>query len=120
MSDRIRFIPHDGKQILLIDFSNCSAGEVAEICREVPELLTTHPLGSVLILSDFTGASCDAEAIRVLQETAVFDKPFVKKSAFVGTGSFPQEFSENLSSFARRAFPDFKTRDEALAWLAKD
>ena len=120
MTDRLRFITHQGKQILLIDLSNCRATEVEKVFRSVPDLVTTCPLGSVLILSDFTGASCDAEAIRVLQETAVFDKPFVKKSAFVGTGSFPQEFSENLSSFARRAFPDFKTRDEALAWLAKD
>ena len=119
MSDRIRFIPHDGKQILLIDFSNCSAGEVAEICREVPELLTTHPLGSVLILSDFTGASFDEAAIRVMQQAAVFDKPYVKKSAFVGAENFPKAFYESLSSFSRREFPAFKTRDEALAWLAK-
>lgn len=120
MSDRIRFIPHDGKQMLLLDFSNCSAAEVEEICREVPELLTTHPLGSVLILSDFRGASFDEAAIRVMQQTAVFDKPYVKKSAFVGAENFPKAFYENLSSFSRREFPAFKTRDDALAWLAKD
>jgi hypothetical protein len=28
MTDRIRFISHEGKQILLIDFSNCAAAEV--------------------------------------------------------------------------------------------
>jgi hypothetical protein len=41
-------------------------------------------------------------------------------SAFVGTDSFPEGFFENLRSFSRREFPVFKTRDEALAWLAKD
>jgi hypothetical protein len=82
--------------------------------------VTARPLGSVLILSDFTGASFDEEAIRVMQQTAVFDKPYVKKSAFVGTESFPQEFLENLRSFSRREFRVFKNRDEALAWLAKD
>jgi hypothetical protein len=50
--------------------------------------VTTRPLGSVLALSDFTGASFDAEGIRVLKEAAAFDKPFVKKSAFVGTENF--------------------------------
>jgi hypothetical protein len=120
MIDRVQFITHQSKQILLVNLSNCSAAEVGKILRELPEAVATHPLGSVLILSDFTGASCDAEAIRVLQETAVFDKPFVKKSAFVGTGSFPLGFSENLSSFSRREFLDFETHDEALAWLAKD
>ena len=37
--------------------------------------MTTRPLGSVLILSDFTGASFDAEAIRVLKETGKFPRP---------------------------------------------
>ena len=120
MTDRIGFITHHGKQILLVDLSNCSAAEVEKTCRAVPELVTTHPRGSVLILSDFTGGSFDEEAIRVMKETAVFDKPHVKKSAFVGTENFPREFSENLSSFSRREFPAFKTREEALAWLAKD
>jgi hypothetical protein len=70
--------------------------------------------------SDFTGASFDAEGIRVFKETAAFDKPFVRKSAFVGTENFPHGLSEKLSNFSRREFPAFKTRDEALAWLAKD
>lgn len=120
MTDHIRFITHHSKRILLIDLSNCSSDDVNKILREVPDLVTTRPLNSVLILSDFTGASFDEEAIRVMQQTAVFDKPYVKKSAFVGTESLPQGFSENLKSFSRREFPTFKTRDQALAWLTKD
>ena len=53
MTDRLRFISHEGKQILLVDFSNCSAAEVEKVCRAVPELVTTLPRNSVLILSDF-------------------------------------------------------------------
>ncbi len=63
MTDRIRFISHDGKKILLVDFSNCSAAEVEKVCRAVPEVVTTLPLNSVLILSDYTGASFDKEAM---------------------------------------------------------
>jgi len=120
MTDRARFITHQSKQILLIDLSSCSPDNVDRIFRTVPDLVTTRPLRSVLILSDFTAASFDEEAIRVMQQTAVFDKPYVKKSAFVGTESFPQGFFEDLRTFSRREFPAFKTRDEALAWLAKD
>ena len=120
MIDRIRFITHQGKQILLVDLSKCSPDNVDRIFRAVPDVVTTRPLGSVLILSDFMGASFDAEAIRVMQQTAVFNKPYVKKSAFVGTKSFPTGFFENLKHFSRRDFPAFETRDEALAWLAKD
>jgi hypothetical protein len=120
MTGGARFISHHGKQILLIDLSNCLPDSVEGIFRRVPDLVTTHPLGSVLILSDFTGASFSEEAIRVMQQTAVFNKQYIKKSAFVGTESFPQGFSDNLKSFSRREFPAFKTRKEALAWLAKD
>jgi hypothetical protein len=120
MTDDLRFITHQGKQILLIDISNCSSDRVGKIFQTIPDIVTTHPLGSVLILSDFTGASIDEEAIRIVQQTAVFDKMYVKKSACVGTENFPPEYSENLSDFSRREFPAFKTRDDALAWLAKD
>jgi hypothetical protein len=120
VTDRIGFITHQGKQILLIDVSNCSAADVEKTFRAVPEFVTTRPRGSVFILTDFTGASFDLEAIRVMKETAVFDKSFVRKSAWVGTADFPQVFSENLKNFARREFPAFKTREAALAWLAED
>ena len=120
MTDRLRFITHEGKQILLIDLSNCSAAEVETMFRLVPELVTKRPRGAVLILTDFEAASFNQEAIRVMKETAVFDKPYVKKSAWAGTQNFPHVFSANLSSFSRREFPAFKTREEALAWLAKD
>jgi hypothetical protein len=94
VTDRIGFITHQGKQILLIDVSNCSAADVEKTFRAVPEF--------------------------VMKETAVFDKSFVRKSAWVGTADFPQVFSENLKNFARREFPAFKTREAALAWLAED
>jgi hypothetical protein len=71
MHERIRQINHHGKQVLVVDLSNCSAVEVAKILRAVPELVTTRP-------------------------------------------------SENLKKFSRREFPTFKTREEALTWLAKD
>jgi len=120
MADRIQFVSHGGKQILFVDFSNCSPAEVEKICRAVPELVTALPRNSVLILSDFTGASFDKDAIRAMKESAVFDKPHVKKSAWVGAENFPHEFSRSLSNFSRREFPAFKSREEALAWLVKD
>ena len=119
MTERLRFITHQGKQILLIDLSHCSTAEVENIFRAVPNLVTTRPRGSVLILSDFTGASFDQEAVRIMKETAVFDKPYVKKSAWTGAKSLPQAFVDDLISFSRRDFTIFKTREAALAWLVK-
>jgi hypothetical protein len=120
LTDHIQFINHQQKQILLIDVSNCSAAEVAKIFHAVPEFVTVRPRDSVLILSDFTGAAFDPKAVRIMRETAVFDKPYVKRSAWMGTENFPQAFAESVGSFSRREFPIFETRKEALVWLAKD
>ena len=120
MHERIRFIDHQGKKILLVDFSNCAANEVERIARAVPDYVTVQPRSSVLVLTDFTGASFDRDALRAMKETAVFDKPFVKKSALLGTESLPAPFYEELISFSRRELVILKTREEALDWLAAD
>jgi hypothetical protein len=120
LAKHIRFFPHRGKRILLLDLADCSTIEVEGIFRATPEVVSACARGSVLILTDFRGASIDREALRVMKETAVFDKPFVKKSAWTGAENFPRIFSEDLSSFSRREFRIFESRMEALTWLAKD
>jgi hypothetical protein len=120
VTNRIRFITHQRKQILLVDVSNCLASQVQEIVRAVPDLVITQPRGSVLLLSDFTGASFDEEAVRVMKEAAVFDKTFIKKTAWVGAEDLPEEYAKNIKNYSRRIFPAFDTREEALAWLVKD
>jgi hypothetical protein len=62
MHERTRFIDHQGKEVLFVDFSNCPANEVEEIARTVPNFTTVQPLGSVLVLTDFTGAAFDRDA----------------------------------------------------------
>ena len=120
MEEAIRFIDHQGKKILLVDFSNCPANEVEEIARAVPTYVTVQPRDSVLVLTDFTGASFDRDALLAMKETAVFDKPFVKKSALIGTEDLPVSFYDELKSYSRRELLTFKTREEALAWLVAD
>jgi hypothetical protein len=118
LTDHIHFIHYQRKQILLLDVLNCSPAHVRKIFQAVPEFVTVRPLDSVLILADFTGASFDAEAIRAMEEAAVFDKPYVRKCAWIGT--VQASLTQSVSSFSRRKFSVFQTRTEALAWLARD
>ena len=120
IGDRIRFFDDAGKRILLVDLSNCKAREVEEITRRVPDYVTSQRLRSVLILTDFSAASFDRDALLALKETAVFDKPYVNKSALIGTESLPREFYEDMKSFSRRDLPIFSSREEALKWLVDD
>jgi hypothetical protein len=120
MEDRIRFIEHQGKQILLVDLSHCSASEVEKMARLVPSYVTSEPRESVLLLADFTGAEFDRIAIDRLKEGAVFDRPHLKRSAWVGIESLPKVFYEHIKSFSRRELPTFKTREEAMEWLVQE
>jgi hypothetical protein len=90
------------------------------IARAIPETVTAQPRGSVLLLVDFTGASFNNEALLAMKESAVFDKPYIKKSAWVGATNLPTAFEQNLRDFSRREFPSFKSREEALTWLVED
>jgi hypothetical protein len=118
--ERIRFITHGGKRILDVNMARCSASEVEKVARALPDFVTAEPLASVRMLVDFAGASFDAEALRTMRETAIFDKPYIKKTAWIGTESLPESHREDVSKYSRREFPVFKERGEALEWLAKD
>jgi hypothetical protein len=120
MHERIQSISHQGKQVILADLSRCSAVEVEQIVRAVPDYVTAQPLGSVLLLVDFTGALFDQQALRAMKECAVFDKHYIKKSTWVGAGNLPHAFEKSLKAFSKREFPTFETREEALNWLVGD
>ena len=118
--DRIRFITHQGKRILLVDLTNCSAGDVMKIAVQAQRIVTAQLRNSTLILSDLTGVQFSRDAVTRIKEVAVFDRPYVKRSAIVGAEGLPKVFYEALRTFSRREFPKFKTREEALDWLVKE
>ena len=120
MEDRIRIIEHKGKKIPLADLSHCTAREVEKISLLVPTYVTSEPRGSVLLLADLTGAEFDRIAIERMKESAVFDRPHLKRSAWVGIESLPKVFYEHIKNFSQRDLPAFKTREEAMDWLVSD
>jgi len=120
MEERIRFIEHKGKQVFLVDMSNCTAEELEKYALLVPSYVTSEKAGSVLLLADFTGAQFDRLSIERLKVAAVFDRPHLKKSAWVGADKLPKVVFEHIRNFSRRDLPTFKTREEALDWLVSE
>ena len=118
--DHVRFITHQGRQILFCDLTNCAAEEVIERLSEVQRIVTAQPRNSVLTLGDLTGAEFSLAAFTRTKEVAVFDRPYVKRAALVGAQSLPKVFYEALKTFSQRDFRRFKTRDEAMDWLVRE
>src|ERR1700739_4108618 len=81
--ERIRFVTHRGHRILLVDYTNCTADEVAEIADDAPPIVTREPLGSVLLLADFSGAKFDRETVEHIKIAAAIDKRHLKRDAWV-------------------------------------
>lgn len=82
--------------------------------------IARHEKGSLLTLADFTGAEVDKAVATRIKEVLTLDRPFVKRSALVGTDSLPHVFYEHFKNFSQRELPAFQTREEAMDWLVSE
>jgi hypothetical protein len=115
--ERLRFVKHKGQEIFLIDFSHCKSKEIVLLLDQVRADIARHAPGSVLTLADFSDAQIDKAVATKIKEVLVLDRPYVKKSAWIGTHSLPRVFYENFKNFSQREIPTFETREEAMDWL---
>ena len=118
--DRIRFVTHRDQRILLLDFTGCTAEEVADIAGQAPAIITPEPSGSLLTLGDFSGAEFTREAIERIKISMAFNRAHVKRSAWVLTENLPKALYDSVRSFTAREFPVFATREEALDYLVSE
>ena len=117
--ERLHFENYKGHAILVIDFSHSSNQEMLALLDQVKASVERQAPASLLILSDFTGTHIDKKVATRAKEVLVLDRPYVKRSAWIGTENLPHVFYENFRSFSQRELPIFKTREEAMEWLVK-
>jgi hypothetical protein len=119
MAERISFITYKSKPIMLVDLSHSDPKEILLLLEEVQRTVARHERGSLLTLADLTGAHIDRAVATRMKEVLTLDRPFVKRSAWVGGESVPRVYYENIKTFSQREFPQFKTREEAMDWLVE-
>jgi len=120
LEERLHFVKHKGHAIYVIDFTHCAEKEMLLLLDMVRADIARHAPGSLLTLSDFTGAEVDKNVATRIKEVLVLDRPYVKRAAWVGTENMPHIFYEHFKNFSQRDLPTFKTREEALEWLVQD
>lgn len=118
--NRLRFVKHKGQAIFLVDFSHCNSNEILLLIEQVRAIVARHAHGSMLTLGDFTGAEINKKVATRMKEVLTLDRPYVKRSAWVGADSMPHVFQDNIKSFTQRDYPTFKTREEAMDWLVAE
>jgi hypothetical protein len=115
--ERLRYLEHKGKRVLLVDLSACAPEQLLECIKAVPQYITRQPEHSLLALGDFTGAQFTKEAIEQLKIAAVFDRPHIAKSAWVLSDNLHKVLLDSIRTFSKREIAVFSTREEALDYL---
>lgn len=118
--ERVRFITHNGHQVLFIDMSNLQEGECVPVIEQVMKLVTAQPKDSVLTLTDWAGCKPGKKDLTRMKEVAVLDRPYVKRAAFINGSHLPKVLQQNLQTFSQRTFAEMPNQQEALKWLTSD
>jgi hypothetical protein len=118
--DRVRFIEHKGKSILLQDYSNLRPGpEFYELVDIAQKLIAAQPPKSVLSLVDATQSVFDAGVLVALKRFAQANTPYMKFTAAVGITGLKEVGLMAVSKAAGRPFETFDNRESALDFLAE-
>jgi len=118
--ERVSQIEFRNHRILLADCSDCGPEELAAAIDDVPRYVTREPLGSVLLLADFSRSSFNKQTVEHLKLATVFDRPHLKKAAWVLTENLDRTLYESVRTFSNRQIPVFSTREKALEYLVSD
>jgi hypothetical protein len=119
--DRVRFITHKGKKVLLVDYSNVTEqSQLVEMIEQREFLVDSEPKNSVLMIINVTGAKFSKEVLTRAKEANVYDLPYVRRSALVGVEDRQKAAVDAVAMFAKRQWENFATLAEALDWIVAD
>ena len=120
MEQRVRFLPHKGRQVLLLDFSNIDMSELAlPLIEHARQFVAKQPPASLFTLTDITDSTYNRKVTDALMELGKHNKPYVIAGGAVGvTGLSKVVFKSILAFSGRSNIKLFETREEALDWLA--
>lgn len=115
--DRVRFLDHKGKQLLVIDFSDCSPTAVLRTIEMAKSFIKQQSEGSLLTLTVATNARFDFEVVRALKDYTSQNKRYVRAAAVVGIGGLQKIILNTVVRFTGRTFGLFDDFKKASDWL---
>ena len=105
---RVRFVEHQGKRILFIDYSHCDCAMLKAVAEEGHRVIAQEPPNPVLTLNDVTGTTFDKESVAVLQAKVAANAPYVRKAAVIGISGLQRLIYQGVQAFTRRRLPTFE------------
>ncbi len=115
--DRISFITHDGKEMLLLDFSRLKAHEAIALIEPAKAVISSKPENSLLTLTDVTDVSFNDDLSQQMKAFTIHNKPYVRAAAVVGVTGLKRVIFNAVIAFSRRKLVTFDDRETAKKWL---
>jgi hypothetical protein len=119
--EEVQIIEYKGKKIVYIDFQDHNFQDINKIKKIIDAskaLIVSHPLNSVISLTNCTGLRFSSQLIEVFKEFTEFNKPYVKTGAVIGIMGLQKVAYDAVMKFSKRNIQTFSTKEEALEWLA--
>ena len=114
---RANFVTYKGKEIFVLDCSDCEPHEVEEVINECARQVRSRPEKSVLTLTIAGGASFDGKIIEQMKALSKGNTPYVRAAAAVGITGLYKVILNAVVMFSRRKFHLFDTVEEAKEYL---
>ena len=115
-SEKYRFIKHQGKNILFLDFSG-TPQELIKTLEGAARLIEMQPHHTLLILTDVREGVYSSETSRAIKEFTLHNTPYVNASAVVGVTGLKRVLLSAIVKVTGRHFELFEHQEDALNWL---
>lgn len=116
----ITYIPHKGKQIMYIDYSQCKTVEQTLEVLEAVKREYEKTDGQILTLNNFEGAFGSSEYMKKANEYGkeIFNKRTAKNAA-LGVSGIKKILLHGYNAVVKDKIKPFNTKEEALDYLAE-
>ena len=117
--ERSKFIEHKGREIYILDFTDCTQEEIIAIINECARLVRSRPEKSVRTLTIVNDVSFNNKIVGKLSDLTLGNAPYVDKAAVVGMTGLHKVLLSAIEMFSKREFHGFDLLEEALDFLAE-
>jgi hypothetical protein len=117
--ERFRVESYQGRDIVVVDGTDATVEEYADVLRRGAAHVTTRPLGSVLLATVVTRARYAAGAADRLKAYSQAIRPHVRASAVVGLSPLQRVIFNAIRPFLHATVKDFTNLAEAREWLVR-
>jgi len=111
-------IIHKGKRICIVDISNTQPQDAVTVLKESQNQISKLISKTALIVTDVTNTVYNKDSAKAIKKFALLKTHYIKASAVVGADSIRAILLKIIAALTGRNIKSFKTKDEALDWLA--